>query len=525
MNISLKLNTPCELINVTPYNPLISKCQIKVCYVGEKPNRNQSIITKETAREIANSLPGSPIVGYFNEATQDFEEHNRSIEISGGKMHFKDITKPYGFVDLNAKCWFQQYQDGDEVHEYLCTEGWIWTGQYPEAKRIIEQGNNQSMELDKDTINAYWSKDDNGKPQFFIINEAIISKLCILGDSFEPCFEGAQITNVQFSLEDEFKNELFSMMSELQKLLNEGGTPVTKYSVTVGDSVWTALYSYIDTTYPNIETNVSDYSIKGVYEEDSQKFTILQNNKDEKYYRLNFALDENNEFSASPDLVEVTDYTVDEEPQFTEDSINEFVAEFKKKKDDEESKDEEKPAKEEDKGDAAPAEDKAEPSEKKDDNESKSDSEEKSEEEDPDKKKGKKVKYDLNEIQEYVDLKNEFDALQTKYNAMETEFAVLKKFKDDADREAKREMINSFYMLSDDDKADCVANIDTYSIDDIEAKLSIICVRNKVSFARDDEEEPAAKDVTTYNLNDTSDEDSVPAWIKAIRSVAKEINN
>ena len=314
-------------------------------------------------------------------------------------------------------------------------------------------------------------------------------------------------------------------MNELQKLLNEGGTPVTKYSVTVGDSVWTALYSYIDATYPNIETNVSDYSIKGVYEEDSQKFTILQNNKDEKYYRLNFALGENNEFSASPDLVEVTDYTADEEPQFTEDSINEFVAEFKKKKDDEESKDKEKPAEEEDKGEAAPAEDKAESSEKKDDNESKSDSEEKSEEEDPEKKKGKKVKYDLNEIQEYMDLKNEFDALQTKYNAMETEFTILKKFKDDADREAKREMINSFYMLSDDDKADCVTNIDTYSIDDIEAKLSIICVRNKVSFARDDEEEPAAKDVTTYNLNDTSDEDSVPAWIKAIRSVAKEINN
>lgn len=523
MNISLKLNTPCELINVTPYNPLISKCQIKVCYVGEKPNRNQSIITKETAREIANSLPGSPIVGYFNEATQDFEEHNRSIEISGGKMHFKDTTKPYGFVDLNAKCWFQQYQDGDEVHEYLCTEGWIWTGQYPEAKRIIEQGNNQSMELDKDTINAYWSKDDKGKPQFFIINEAIISKLCILGEDFEPCFEGAQITNVQFSLDDDFKSTLFSMMNDIQKLLNEGGTPVTKYTVTVGDSVWTALYSYIDATYPNIETNVSDYSIKGVYEEDSQKFTILQNNKDEKYYRLNFELNENNEFSASPDLVEVTNYTADEEPQFTEESVNEFVSEFKKKND-EKSKDEEKPTD----GDSeeAPADDKAEPAEKKDD-ESEEDSDDKSEEkedEDPEKKKGKKVKYDLNEIQEYVDLKNNYDALETKYNEMATEFAVLKEFKANADREAKKEMINSFYMLSDEDKADCIANIDTYSLDDIEAKLSIICVRNKVSFAREDEES-TSNDVTTYNLNDTSDEDSVPAWIKALRSVAKEINN
>ena len=35
MNTSIKLNTPCELIDVTPLNPMISKCQIKVCYVGD----------------------------------------------------------------------------------------------------------------------------------------------------------------------------------------------------------------------------------------------------------------------------------------------------------------------------------------------------------------------------------------------------------------------------------------------------------------------------------------------------------
>ena len=54
---SVKLNTPCEFINITPMNPLISKCQIKVCYVGDEPNRNKSIITKDVAREMANSLP------------------------------------------------------------------------------------------------------------------------------------------------------------------------------------------------------------------------------------------------------------------------------------------------------------------------------------------------------------------------------------------------------------------------------------------------------------------------------------
>jgi hypothetical protein len=106
MHTSIKLPTPCELINITPVNPLISKCQIKVCWVGEEANRNRSIITKETARQLANSLPGSPIVGFYNEETKDFEQHNRAISIKDGKFQLKDTTRPYGFVDLGAKVWF-----------------------------------------------------------------------------------------------------------------------------------------------------------------------------------------------------------------------------------------------------------------------------------------------------------------------------------------------------------------------------------------------------------------------------------
>ena len=56
-----------EFLDITSINPLISKCKIKVCYVGDEANRNRSIITEDVARKIAQSLPGSPIVGYFNE--------------------------------------------------------------------------------------------------------------------------------------------------------------------------------------------------------------------------------------------------------------------------------------------------------------------------------------------------------------------------------------------------------------------------------------------------------------------------
>ena len=81
-------------------------------------------------------------------------------------------------------------------------------------------------------------------------------------------------------------------------------------------------------------------------------------------------------------------------------------------------------------------------------------------------------------------------------------------------------MIASFYMLSDEDKKDVIDNIDTYSLNDIEAKLSIICVRNKVSFDLDNDK-GSQTGPTTFNLDSGNDDDSTPAWVKRAMSVAK----
>jgi len=61
------------------------------------------------------------------------------------------------------------------------------------------------MELDEKNLDGTWTFDDKGLPKFFIINEAMIQKLCILGENVEPCFEGAGIA-AQFSLDGDFKN-------------------------------------------------------------------------------------------------------------------------------------------------------------------------------------------------------------------------------------------------------------------------------------------------------------------------------
>ena len=537
MHESIRLECPIEFINVVPYNPLISKCQIKVCYVGDEPNRNRSIITKEVARQMANSLPGCPIVGYYNENKQDFEEHNRIIELSNGAFRVKDTTRPYGFVDLNAKVWFAKYLDDDGVErEYLVTEGWLWTKQYSDCQRVVEgKGNNHSMELDEETLDATWTKDRNGKPKFFIINEAIIEKLCILGEDNEPCFEGSHITapEIQFSFDDGFKQQMFAMMNELKDLLKEGGAKevFTRYAVEIGDALWSALYSYIECTYPDAKNSYcSVYRVEGVFEENEQKFAVLQNRVDMKYYRLNFTLTDEAGFVPSETLIEVTkSYTPAEEPQFALAAVEEYETEYAKKKAEEKGKDDEEDQNKNDNSSEGKKDDDEGSGEKKCPECGKPEGECTCEED-------KKKKYSLDDIPEYGELQTKYSDLETKYNTLleeketlisekadlEAKLEPLVAFKAKADKEAKEAMIAKFYMLSDDDKKDVVDNIDTYSVDDIEAKLSVICVRNKVSFNLDEDNGVPTTDPTTFSLENGED-DSIPAWVKRAMSVAKTL--
>lgn len=272
----------------------------------------------------------------------------------------------------------------------------------------------------------------------------------------------------------------------------------TTYAVEIGDSLWTNLYNYG-------EEKLGDQVLHGVYSEGDQTFAVFHNVEDNKFYRLNFSLSEEKEFSVEEEVSELTDFA--EEAQFTE----EAVAEFKKKKEEDDKKDEQEggddPEKEEN-----PDGSKEDP-----------------EEDDEDKKKKKKAEYSLDEVTEYQELLTNFNKLNDDYNQLKADYDTLtaeleplKQFKLDAERKEKEAMIAGFYMLSDEDKADVVKNIDTYSLDDIEAKLSIICVRNKVSFALDEEDKD--KPNMTFNFDNAGSDSDTPAWVKAAMEVAKDMN-
>jgi len=301
------------------------------------------------------------------------------------------------------------------------------------------------------------------------------------------------------------------MVNELQQLIKEGGTKVfTTYAVEIGDVLWSALYSYIETAYPDSKNQYcSRYGIEGIYEENDQKFAILIDRASQKYYRLNFSLTETEGFNAEAELVEVTKtYAPVEKPQFDPASVEAYIQEYAKKKEEEEKN-----------------KDKSEQG-------NKENSENSSEDDEDEEKKKKKFSYDtLEEIPEYVALQEtiaqytaQIDELKQNIATCNNELDSLRNFKKAVDKKAKEDMIAKFYMLSDEDKADVINNIDTYSLDDIEAKLSIICVRNKISFTADDDEGQSVGS-TTFSLDDAHEDDSTPAWVKAALNVAKNMNN
>ena len=441
------INSP-EFINLQPLdiNPLMSSCEIKVLYVGE--NRNRSFISKEVAAQMAKTLRGAPIVGYYKENKQDFADHGEQMIWDDEGIRFNCLTKPYGFVAPDAKVWFQKFEDFDEFgnsiqREYLMTTGYLWTGQFEEVKSVITDGKAQSMELDEETIDGHWATNVKNNIEFFIINDAVFTKLCILGDQTEPCFEGASITapdiskNFSKTVDDNFKRTLFSMINELRDALKGG------YSMGQEENIETS-ETFEVVEEENIETS------------ETVEESVLETS-------------ELNEEESSEEVAAeaVEDAPVDEEPI------------FEKKEQDEEPEQE------------------AESSEEQEDKE-----------EDQDEKK----KYSL--------LEEQYNDLSAQYEQLKADYAVLVDFKRQVENERKDALINEFYMLSDEDKKDVIDNKEKYSLDEIKAKLAIICFEKKVNFNSDNSEKNNnnidEEQIITYDYN--SSDANLPDWVKAVKN-------
>ena len=276
------------------------------------------------------------------------------------------------------------------------------------------------MELQEETLEGHWATDNNLGVEFFIINDAVFSKLCILGDDIEPCFEGSAVTSPEvsknFAMDKEFSQTLFTMMNELKDALSSKG-----------------------------------------------------------------GLDMPEEFA------EQTETTEEQSTEFVEETVEETVAE--------ESVDYTS-------AEEAPVDAEAENGEFEKSEEDKDDSEDSS----ADFSENKEAEEEP--ASEYS--VEEFAALQEEIEALRAECQELRDFKLNVENEQKDALINSYYMLSEEDKREIMEHKSEFTLDEIKAKLAVIYVEKNVDFSTLDgqpevemqekveEEDP----ITTFSLDE-----------------------
>lgn len=163
--------------SVEQLTPTLSKGRVRIFYKGM--NRNRTFISEDFAQQLIDSLPYAPVKGIFDKEEEDFTDHG--ITNSQGKI--------YGVVMADPNAAWEDHLDVDGVvRTYLCADVVLFTGLYSEAKLI--KGKSQSMEIFKDTLIGEWRADETGEPFYYFLKGCLVG-LQALGDSTEPCFEGA----------------------------------------------------------------------------------------------------------------------------------------------------------------------------------------------------------------------------------------------------------------------------------------------------------------------------------------------
>lgn len=457
-NTSVATIAAPEFVNLAEdaLNPGISKADVKVLYLGE--NRNGSFINKETAMKMSETLRACPIVGAYRKDIDDFGDHGEIIHIENGEITFDCATVPYGFVAPDAKVWFKEFTDYDEFgntvnREYLMTTAYLWTGQYPEIERCVKEGMGQSMELDGASIDGHWAENSESGIEFFIINDASFTKLCVLGDGVEPCFEGASVEAPNIS--DKFSKEgftttLYNMMNELKFALAENADAKDADAK--------------DADAENAEKTDDSESAK---EEETTDFAEKQEEVEEIADSAEKAEEESTESTESAEVVEEN---LDQESDFSANT-------------EEEKESEEVVENTEESADNEFAEKDAE-----------------------------------------IDtLKSEIASLQEKYSLLETEAEELRSYKASRISADKDALINKYNMLSDDDKAEIIANKDSYSYEEIESKLALLYVKKNVDFDDQDEEAPISNEATlTFGLSTANGDAEIDPIIELLRDAANK---
>ena len=189
---SVIISSPLERISESNQN--LGRARVRA--FTKYGNRNGSYITDAVAEQLITSATRGnvPVIGFFDPQSQSWSSHTGPT-----------LANAYGYIESFVG--WEPFTDTDGVtRDYAVFTVILFTKYFEEAQKII--GQNQSMELDINSITGDWTEIDN--VEYFVFKTAEMLGFCIIGDH-EPCFS----VSAFFSKNDDTYNTQYDKFSSL----------------------------------------------------------------------------------------------------------------------------------------------------------------------------------------------------------------------------------------------------------------------------------------------------------------------
>lgn len=304
-------------------NPLYSFAKLKIFYVGMTGDKR--LFTKEFSDKLLETLPYVPVVGYYDEESEDFIGHNQKVQ------HI------YGVVPEDTGVEYVK-EDGKE---YAVCDVILYTGRPDDSGEIAQKivGKSHSLELDPKNTKYKIHRDQNGKFKHVEFKEGRLFGLSVLGENDRPAFSGSEFFNENLQLTQAFEvfketlNEFVNeeklrgermdqdIVNESQHLQsNENFDDHAEETIVEGDQTNSSITSENDTNeslsftkkeqfYIDFMRNTVDEIKESLQDQLSEKFgslyivqwsmtenlVVFVDFNDYEYYRVDYVMDEKTE--------------------------------------------------------------------------------------------------------------------------------------------------------------------------------------------------------------------------------------
>lgn len=316
-----------------------------VDFLSNKPNSHLHKYSEGVIKQYASSVLGKWVIG-------EYDGYDMTSHTNGQVIH--------GIVPPNQEVQYRYDDDGF----LIASVDVVLSKLYSDAYKVLRDDNYRAVSIEELLgFTPETEEFEDGVQEKEVVGFNICG-ITILGKFINPSVPNANIKITQMSeldidkanlayakysevkTADNTMSEILSKLSKIEEKLNKEehmakNVTITKYAVSIGCDLWDKLYSVLKEKYPMADGDwiTCKYWIRGVYEEGTEKFAILEEKDGANLFKVMFTYTEDS-LEVSDELIEVAiDFVeTNKMEMFTNDEISQYEETTKPetKKDEEE---------------------------------------------------------------------------------------------------------------------------------------------------------------------------------------------